>query len=119
MKTRQQNGVVVICLATSIFFVPSTALALGDPLALFSMLGIGILHAILGGIILLSKLPGAFRTPAFIIYLSVVVMAWLWGMDSSGPNFGEMYMRLAIGPIITFICLMWIIAEIHKKDRVG
>ncbi len=53
---------------------PSTALASGDPLVLFSMLGIALIQALLAGFILLAKSCSGFRMPVMGVYLSVVVV---------------------------------------------
>jgi hypothetical protein len=116
VKTHERNGPGILCFAVVlVLFIPSTVFALGDPFVLFSMLGIAVLHAVLAGFILLARSCTGFRTPLLAIYLSVAVMAWLWGMDYLGPNFGEMYMRLTVGPVITFICLNWLLICIKRK----
>lgn len=98
---------------------PSTALASGDPLVLFSMLGIALIQALLAGFILLAKSCSGFRMPVMGVYLSVVVVAWLWGLDYLGPGFSEMYARLAIAPLIVFLCLMWLVLSAKKHRGKG
>ena len=116
MNKSNQSRPIIVCLASVLVcFFPSTVFALGDPLVFFSMFGIAVLHAVLAGYILLAPSFMGFRSPLLAIYLSAAVIAWLWGLDYLGQNFGEMYIRLIIGPLITFGCLIWLVAGIKRR----
>ena len=114
--TSEPNRTLTAFLATALLLLlPSTVYASGDPLVLFSMLVIAIFHFGMAGFILLAKMCAGIRAPVVIVYLSIVVMAWLWGLDYVGPGVVEMYLRLTIGPAITFVSLIWLLQFIKRQ----
>jgi len=103
-----------------VLVTPSIAFAHGDPIILYSGILIALLHFSCGIYLLLSKKFLGFRIPVLAVYMANVVISWVWAVGYKGPNFTGLYIGLTGGPLLTFLCLIWLLEKMRgsKPGRV-
>jgi hypothetical protein len=97
-----------------VLLAPSSALAHGDPVILYSFISIALLHCSLAVYLVVSKRFVGLRVPFFGVFVVNAVMSWAWAIGYKGPSFANMYIGLVGGPTVTFFCLLWVLARIEK-----
>ena len=95
--------------------IPSLAFAHGDFILLYSLFSVGVLHLALGLYLIFSKRFTGFRLPGILLYVTNISISWSWALEYGGPSFPLMYIGLIGGPLLTFLCLMWIFGNLAKK----
>lgn len=108
-------------IALPLFFVaadlllPDSALAHGDPRALFSMSAIALIDLSIPVFILVSKTCSGARMPSLCLYLTSSSTAWLWGLEYTGFELSEMYLKLFLPPLLTFTFVVWLCRKAKHK----
>jgi hypothetical protein len=97
-----------------LLLVPSDAFAHGDPSVLYSFISIALLHCSLAVYLAVSKRFVGLRVPFFGVFVVNAVMSWAWAIGYKGPSFANMYIGLIGAPTLTFFCLFWLRANIHR-----
>ena len=97
----------IISLVFVLLMIPSTALATGDPIYLYSALLVVLIQIILLFLLLFSKRLNELRKPSIGIYGTILAYSWIWGISYQG-HLNKLFLGLLVGPILTFCCLLWI-----------
>ena len=114
MNTIKVALMLFVLMIMSNFMAPEVARAHGDPRVLFSMLTIAILDVVGLGFILLSKVWSKVRIQSLFLYIVSVSSAWLWGLEYTGLEPFEMYLKLFLPPLLTFGFLLWLCKKANQ-----
>ena len=104
MKKHNSTRLSIIVLIVMLL-LPSVSYAIGDPMVVYAFFGYGLLHIVVGCLLVFLNRYKQKRLQFGGLYLINLVVTWLWAINFRGPDFTFMYLGLLAAPVLTFILL--------------
>jgi hypothetical protein len=111
-KTKLYN--IIWFVPLSLLFLPSIALAHGNPLFVAGLGGIAFIHLGFGMFFVFRKIDWIKKSGIVALYFIVILLSWNWALNYKGPDFSIMFTVLLVIPLMSFLGLAYVVKKISR-----